>query len=67
MEALVRQLDVAVPQRPVLMIFEDVHWIDPSSREFADTSLVAYRLDAMFAGLSLQSIYRSRTCRTDGT
>jgi class 3 adenylate cyclase len=39
MEALVRQLDVVVRQRPVLMIFEDVHWIDPSSRELLDTAI----------------------------
>jgi class 3 adenylate cyclase/predicted ATPase len=36
-EALVRQLEVLVRQRPVLMIFEDAHWIDPSSRELLDT------------------------------
>jgi hypothetical protein len=28
-EALVLQLEVLVRQRPVLMIFEDAHWIDP--------------------------------------
>jgi AAA ATPase domain/Adenylate and Guanylate cyclase catalytic domain len=36
-EALVRQLEVLVRGRPVLMIFEDAHWIDPSSRELLDT------------------------------
>jgi predicted ATPase len=36
-EALVRQLEVLVRRRPVLMIFEDAHWIDPSSRELLDT------------------------------
>jgi predicted ATPase len=35
-EALVRQLDAFARQRPVLMLFEDVHWIDPSSRELLD-------------------------------
>ena len=38
-EALVRQLEVLVRQRPVLMIFEDAHWIDPSSRELLDTTI----------------------------
>lgn len=33
MEALLRQLDLLSRQQPVLMIFEDAHWIDPSSRE----------------------------------
>jgi predicted ATPase len=38
-EALVRQLEVLVRGRPVLMIFEDAHWIDPSSRELLDTTI----------------------------
>ena len=38
-EALVRQLEVLVRRRPVLMIFEDAHWIDPSSRELLDTTI----------------------------
>jgi class 3 adenylate cyclase/DNA-binding SARP family transcriptional activator/predicted ATPase len=35
-EALLRQLDALARRRPVLMLFEDVHWIDPSSRELLD-------------------------------
>jgi predicted ATPase len=35
-EALMRQLEGLARQRPVLMIFEDVHWIDPTSRELLD-------------------------------
>jgi class 3 adenylate cyclase/tetratricopeptide (TPR) repeat protein len=35
-EALLRQLEASARQRPVLMLFEDVHWIDPSSRELLD-------------------------------
>jgi predicted ATPase len=38
-EALVCQLEILVRQRPVLMIFEDAHWIDPSSRELLDTTV----------------------------
>jgi class 3 adenylate cyclase len=38
-EALVRQLEDLVRQRPLLMIFEDAHWIDPSSRELLDTTI----------------------------
>ncbi len=38
-EALVCQLEILVRQRPVLMIFEDAHWIDPSSRELLDTTI----------------------------
>ena len=33
LEALVAQLEGLAAQRPVLMIFEDVHWIDPTSAE----------------------------------
>src|SRR5262249_12312701 len=32
-EALLRQLDLLSQQRPVLMVYEDTHWIDPTSRE----------------------------------
>jgi class 3 adenylate cyclase/tetratricopeptide (TPR) repeat protein len=33
MEALIRQIEVISRQSPVLMIFEDAHWADPSSVE----------------------------------
>ncbi|MBA3518583.1 MAG: AAA family ATPase [Rhizobiales bacterium] len=35
-EALLRQLSMLAREHPVLMIFEDVHWIDPTSRELLD-------------------------------
>jgi class 3 adenylate cyclase len=38
-EALLRQLERLSRQRPVLAIFEDVHWIDPSSRELLDMTV----------------------------
>src|SRR5207245_2235553 len=41
--ALLRQLEGLARTRPVLMIFEDLHWIDPTSREFLD--LVLARID----------------------
>src|SRR5215467_6972959 len=34
--ALLRQLEGLARTQPVLMIFEDLHWIDPTSREFLD-------------------------------
>jgi class 3 adenylate cyclase/predicted ATPase len=37
--ALLRQLEGLVRTQPVLMIFEDLHWIDPTSREFLDLLL----------------------------
>jgi class 3 adenylate cyclase len=33
LEALIRHLEGLARQQPVLMIFEDAHWIDPTSRE----------------------------------
>jgi class 3 adenylate cyclase/predicted ATPase len=41
--ALLRQLEGLARQQPVLMIFEDLHWIDPTSHELLD--LVLARLD----------------------
>jgi class 3 adenylate cyclase/tetratricopeptide (TPR) repeat protein len=38
-EALLNQLDAEARQRPVLMVFEDAHWIDPTSREFLDLTV----------------------------
>src|SRR5690242_14881215 len=35
-EALLRQVEGLARQRPVLMVFDDIHWIDPSSRELLD-------------------------------
>jgi len=32
-EALLHQLGALARQQPVLLVFDDVHWIDPSSRE----------------------------------
>jgi predicted ATPase len=38
-EALLRQVKNLSRQRPVLMLFEDTHWIDPGSREFLDRTI----------------------------
>jgi class 3 adenylate cyclase len=38
-EALLRQLAGLARQQPVLMIFEDLHWADPSSRELLDLTM----------------------------
>ena len=35
-DALIRQLVTLARQQPVLMTFDDVHWIDPTSRELLD-------------------------------
>ena len=35
-EALLRQVEALSRQQPVLIVFDDIHWIDPSSRELLD-------------------------------
>ena len=39
MAALLRQLQALARRQPVLMIFEDLHWIDPTSREVLDLTV----------------------------
>jgi hypothetical protein len=36
LEALIRQLEGLARREPVVMVFEDAHWIDPTSRELLD-------------------------------
>jgi predicted ATPase len=38
-EALLRQLEALARSRPLLMVLEDAHWIDPTSRELLDLTL----------------------------
>jgi class 3 adenylate cyclase len=43
LEALVRQVEALARDRPVLMLFEDAHWIDPTSRELLDLTIARLR------------------------
>ena len=43
LEALIRQLEGLVRQQPILMVFEDSHWIDPTSRELLDLTVERVR------------------------
>jgi class 3 adenylate cyclase/predicted ATPase len=38
-DALLRQLELLSRERPVLLLYEDVHWIDPSLRELLDMTV----------------------------
>jgi class 3 adenylate cyclase/predicted ATPase len=38
-EALLHQLEALARIKPVLMIFEDAHWIDPTTRELVDLTI----------------------------
>jgi class 3 adenylate cyclase/predicted ATPase len=37
--ALLRQVQTLARRQPILMIFEDLHWIDPTSRELLDLTV----------------------------
>ena len=39
LEALIRQVEGLARQQPVLSIFEDAHWIDPTSHELLDLTV----------------------------
>jgi predicted ATPase len=43
LEALLGLLEDLSRKRPILMVFEDVHWIDPTSREFLDLTIERIR------------------------
>jgi predicted ATPase len=43
LEALIRQLEGLTHQQPVLMVFEDAHWVDPTSHELLDLTIESVR------------------------
>jgi class 3 adenylate cyclase/predicted ATPase len=43
LDALIRQLEGLARRQPVLMVFEDAHWIDPTSRELLDLTVERVR------------------------
>jgi class 3 adenylate cyclase len=43
LEALLRQLEGLARQHSVLMVFEDAHWVDPTSRELLDLTIERLR------------------------
>ncbi len=43
LEALFRQLEGLAHRQPVVMVFEDAHWIDPTSRELLDLTVERVR------------------------
>src|SRR6516165_3806913 len=43
LEALILQLQGLARQQPVLVVFEDAHWIDPTSRELLDLAIERIR------------------------
>jgi predicted ATPase len=43
LEALIRQVEGLSRRQPVVMVFEDAHWIDPTSRELLDLTVERLR------------------------
>jgi predicted ATPase/class 3 adenylate cyclase len=43
LEALIRQVEGLARHQPVVMVFEDAHWIDPTSRELLDLMIERVR------------------------
>jgi len=43
LEALIRQLEGLARQQLIIMVFEDAHWIDPTSRELLDLTIERVR------------------------
>ena len=43
LEALIRQLEGLARRQPVVMVFEDAHWIDPTSHELLDIAVERVR------------------------
>ena len=53
-EALLNQLEVEARRRPVLMVFEDAHWIDPTSRELLDLTVDRVRRSPVLLAITFR-------------
>ena len=57
--ALLRQLEALARSRPALMLFEDLHWIDPSSRELLDRMIERAVAAAIAAGADVRPEFQA--------
>ncbi|HVO45454.1 MAG TPA: adenylate/guanylate cyclase domain-containing protein [Steroidobacteraceae bacterium] len=58
LKALVGQVLARAEQQPVLMIFEDAHWIDPTTQEFLDLLLPAIASERVLAVITHRPEYQ---------
>jgi class 3 adenylate cyclase len=58
-EALLSQLAAEARQRPVLMVFEDAHWIDPTSRELLDLTVDRVRQLPVLLAITFRREFQS--------
>jgi class 3 adenylate cyclase/predicted ATPase len=59
LEALIRQLEGLACQQPVVMVFEDAHWIDPTSRELLDLTVERVRSLPVLAIVTFRPEFQS--------
>jgi class 3 adenylate cyclase len=57
-EAFLYQVEAEARQGPVLMVLEDVHWIDPSSRELLDLTVDLVRRLPLLLVITFRPEYR---------
>jgi predicted ATPase len=58
LEALLQQLEGLSRQQPVLMVFEDAHWVDPTSRELLDLTVERVRSLPVLLIVTLRSEFQ---------
>jgi predicted ATPase len=54
LEALLKQLESEARRRPVLVVFEDIQWIDPTSRELLDLTVDRVRRLPMLLAITFR-------------
>jgi tetratricopeptide (TPR) repeat protein len=59
LDALLRYVVGAARRQPVLLIFEDVHWIDPTSREWLDLAVRQLRQLPVLALITFRTEFQS--------
>ena len=59
-EALLNQLEAEARRRPVLMVFEDTHWIDPTSRELLDFTVDRVRRLPVLLAITFRPEFQPR-------
>ena len=57
-EALLSQLAAEARQQPVLMVLEDAHWIDPTSRELLDLTVDRVRRLPVMLAVTFRSEFQ---------
>ncbi len=57
-EAMLDQLEAEAGHQPVLMVFEDAHWIDPTSRELLDLTVNRVRQLPVLLAISFRSEFQ---------